>query len=201
MKATLLAGLLGGWLLLVGAPAWFEVRGAEVQVHRAGDSAEVRIVYDLTVREAACGWFQAEFDDLPGGAQEPKAVLLLDGKEFPARVEEAGGKRRVQAFQESREEGRKALEGAKSVQLALAYPKVACTGPEVTVALPVPRTLFSREEAEGGPKKEFPRLSVRFDAEVEGASAEVRATFRSVPFGARLVLRSDSGSAGASVHK
>lgn len=208
MKATMVAGLLGGLLLLAwapagfaGAPAGFAVRGTEVQVRRTGDSADVRIVYDLSVNNVACGWLQAEFDALPGGAQALKAALLLDGKEFPAVVEGPAGERRVQAFQDWKHEGRRAFEKAKSVQLALSFPTVACPGPEMSVPLPIPRETYHHEEAKKEPKNELPRLSVRFDAEVEGATAEIRATFRSVPAGSRLVLRSDPRSAGASVLK
>ena len=201
MKATMVACLLGGWLLLVGAPAGFEVRSAEVQVRRSGDSADVLIVYDLSVSNAACGWFLAEFDALPGGEQEPKAALLVDGKEIPAVLEGPAGKRRAQALRDSKDEGRRVLEKAKSVQLALTFPAVACPGPEVSVPLPIPRETYHHEEAKEAPRNALPRLSVRFDAEIDEASAEIRATFRSVPHGARLVLRSDSRSAGASVLK
>jgi hypothetical protein len=201
MKTAIAAGLLGWSMLLVGAPAGFEVRSAEAQVRRTGDSAEVRIVYDLAVHNAACGWFLGSFEDLPGGDGAPKATLLFDGKEYPAKVEERDGQRQVQAFQASKDEGRRLLEDSKSVQLVLTFPAVACTGPEVTVPLPFPRSYVFTEDGRKAQKGEYPRLSVRFDAEVEGATAEVRATFRAVPAAARLALRSDARSAGASLLK
>jgi len=201
MKTAIATGLLGWSMLLVGAPAGFEVRSAEVQVKRTGDSAETRIVYDLAVHNAACGWFLASFADLPGGDQAPKATLLLDGKEYAAKVEEMDGKRQVQAFQASKDEGRKLLEESKSVQLVLTFPTAACSGPEVAVPLPFPRSYIFREDGRETQKAEYPRLSVRFDAEVEGATAEVRATFKAVPAASRLALRSDARSAGASLLK
>ncbi len=200
MKALVLAGLVVPFLSM-GAPASFEVRGAEVEARLAGGKASARIVYDLSVRDAACGWFLAEVEGLPGGAGEPKAVLVLDGKEFPASVEDSSGKRSVQAFRDAREEGARALEAAKSVRLVLAWPEAACAGPEFVLPVLVPRPEYWRENGDGEPRKDLPRLSVRFDAESEEAKAEVRATFKSVPRGARLVLRSDPRSAGVSILK
>ena len=199
MKSLVLAGLAAPFLAM-GAPASFEVRGAEVEARRSGDAAEVRVVYDLTVIDAACGWFLAEIDGLPAGEREPKAALVLDGKEFPAAVEESRGGRAVQAFRESREEGARALGAAKSVRLVLTFPKAPCTGPEFTVPVLLPKPEYWREEGKER-QKGFPRLTVRFDAEGEAASAEIRATFRTVPGGARVVLRSDPLSAGVSILK
>ena len=206
MKSTILKILLFGVLLVAGAPpvfagapAGFTLQGTEVRVNRSGDSAEVRITYDLTVNETACGWFMAEFDALPAGAQEPTAVLILDGKEFPARLTGGEGTRQFQVFQKEKEEGRRALEGAKSVRLVLTFPKAACSGPEMTVSLPIPRSFVHHPDRREEPKTELPRLSVRFDADVEGTSAGITATFRSPPAGARLDLRADARSAGVSL--
>ncbi len=201
VKIAALGGLVCSLFAAAGAPASFEVRGAEVEVRRSGDAAEVRIVYDLAVRDAACGWFLAQFDGLPSGAGQPKASLVIDGKEFPASVEEQRGVRSIQAFQEEREEGARVLGVAKSVRLVLAFPKAACPGPEISVPVTVPWPAYWREHEEKEPRKELPRLSVRFTSEVEEATAEVRATFRAVPGGLRLVLRSDARSAGATLVK
>jgi len=200
MKSVVLLGLALPLFAPMGAPAWFEVRGAEVEVHRAAGAAEVRIVYDVAVRDAACGWFLGQFDALPAGAAEPKATLLIDGKEYPAAVEDGRGARAVQAFREEREQGVRVLSAAKSIRLVLAFPKAACPGPEITVPIPVPAPEF-RGDPEKEPPKDLPRVSVRFDSEVEEATAEVRATFRTVPRGSRLVLRSDARSAGATLVK
>ena len=208
MKAAMIAGLLWVFLAPVGAPAGFTVDGAEVEVHRKGDSAEVRIAYDVTVNNTACGWFQAEFEGLPEGDRAPKATLILDGKEYAtvadgteyATVAEgASGDRSFRAFREEKEEGRHLLDGAKSIRLRLEFPAWACAGPEVTVPVPFPRSYVHSADAKDAAKKGFPRLAVKFDAEVEGASAEVKATFKAVPAGAKVLLRFDARSAGASI--
>ena len=206
MKSAILKVLLFGVLLVAGAspvfagaPAGFTLHGTEVRVNRSGDSAEVRITYDLTVNETACGWFMAEFDALPAGAQEPTAVLILDGKEFPAHLMGGEGTRQFQVFQKEKEEGRRALEGAKSIRFALDFPKTACAGAEMTLAVPLPRSYVHRKEGRSEGKNEVPDLSVRFDVEVEGMTSGLRATFRSAPAGARVVLRADSRSAAVSL--
>ena len=71
----------------------------------------------------------------------------------------------------------------------------------MTVPLPIPRSYDHGEKGKDRPKNELPRLAVRFDAEVEGATAEIKASFRAVPHGTRVVLRSDARSAGASLLK
>jgi hypothetical protein len=183
----------------MGAPAMFEVRGAEATVVREAGSAEVRIVYDVEVKDAACGWFLARVDGLPKGAAAPKATLLCDGKEFPAAIEEDDGHAAVQAFRDARKGGVEAL-SAKSIRVVLAFPKAPSDGPEVSVALPVPVPAFwHRGESGKDVPTTLPRLAVRFDARGGDAPAEVRATFRTVPKGARLVLRSDALSAGAAL--
>ena len=182
-----------------GAPAGFEVRGAEVEVRRAGAEAEVRIVYDVDVKEAACGWFLAKIEGLPAGDAAPKAFLSIDGKEYPAVVESERGVPSVQAFRAERKDGVRLL-SSKSIRVVLVYPKVACPGPEVSVALPVPVPAFVHDGMKE-PSSVLPRVSVRFDAKDEETSAEVRAVFRAVPRGARLVLRSDALSAGATLVK
>lgn len=184
---------------LAGAPAWFEVRGAEVSVRRTGDSAEARVVYDLAVRDAACGWFCAEVAGLPSGKDAPRAALAIDGKEYPlALAQDRSGTPVLSAWRDAdRDEGVKALTEAKSVRLVLSFPKAACAGPEFPFPVLLPRPEYREEE----PRNELPRLSVRFDAESDGTTAEVRVTFRSVARGSRLVLRSDALSAGVSVAK
>jgi hypothetical protein len=184
-----------------GAPAAFEVRGAEATVVREAGIADVRIVYDVDVKDAACGWFLAPIEGLPTGDAAPKASLLCDGKEFPAALEEDGGRSAIQAFRDDREAGVKLL-AAKSVRLVLAFPKAPCTGPEVSVPLSIPVPAYrNRGETVKEPPTELPRLAVRFDARGGDATAEVRATFLAVPKGARLVLRSDALSAGAAIVK
>lgn len=199
MKAALIAGLLWVFLAPVGAPAGFSVDGAEVEVHRKGDSAEVRIAYDVTVNNTACGWFQAEFEGLPEGDRAPKATLILDGKEYATVAEGSGGDRSFRAFREDKEEGKRALDGAKSIRLRLEFPAAACAGPDVTVPVPFPRSYVHSEDAKEAAKKGLPRLSVKFDAEVEGATVDVKATFKSVAKGAKVVVRADASSAGASL--
>jgi len=183
----------------LGAPAGFEVRGAEVEVRRAGAEAEVRIVYDVDVKEAACGWFLARFEGLPSGDAAPKAFLSIDGKEYPAVVESERDVPTVQAFRDDRKDGVRLL-SSKSIRVVLAYPKAACKGPEVSVAIPVPVPTYLHDGMKE-PSNTLPRVSVRFDAKDEESSAEVRAVFRAVPRGARLVLRSDALSAGAAIVK
>jgi len=199
MKAAMIAGLLGMLLAPMGAPAGFAVDGAAVEVHRKGDSAEVRIAYDLAVNNTACGWFLAEFEGLPEGEFAPKATLLLDGKEFATIAEGTGGSLSFRAFHEEKEEGRRALDGAKTIRLRLDYPARACAGSELTVPIPFPRSYVHSAEGKDAAKKGFPRLTVKFDAEIEGTAAEVRATFKSVGVGVRAVLRADARSAGAAI--
>jgi len=199
MKAALIAGLLWVFLAPMGAPAGFTVGGAEVEVHRKGDSAEVRIAYDVTVDNTACGWFQAGFEGLPGGDRAPKATLILDGKEYATVAEGSGGDRSFRVFREDKEEGKRALDGAKSIRLRLDYPAAPCDGPEVAVPIPFPRSYAHSEDAKDAAKRGIPRLAVTFDAEIEEATAEVKATFKAVAAGAKVLLRYDARSAGASI--
>jgi hypothetical protein len=182
----------------MGAPATYDVVSGAIEfVSHAEGIAELRVTYDLKIRDANCGWIMARFREMPADTGDWSYVIEAGGKTTKsATLGKREGVYEVQHFgaMQRKDSDLPEFKDGETVRLVVSTKvsfKESCS---VRLAVPTGWEQDRRGSRAAPPLRS---LSAHVASEVEGCSSDLKLKLADVPEGSALEIKASKKGTGA----